>query len=89
MVEPAITNERALKICRVLVKYKDFLRDKNYEMKEIYITQKLKHRLLTDYDSKACITNEINEGKCLSSSSINIFKVFKLVSDYKKMNHDK
>lgn len=50
MVEPDLIDKRALKICDVLVKDKDLLRDKNYEMQKIYNTQILKHRLLTHYD---------------------------------------
>lgn len=34
MVELALTEGRELKICHVLVKYEDFLREKNYEMHE-------------------------------------------------------
>ena len=34
MVELPLTEERELKICHVLVKYKEFLREKNYEMWE-------------------------------------------------------
>ena len=89
MVEPALTEGRALKICHVLVKCRDFFRDKKYEMRESYTTQKLNHRLLTHYDSKICITNEISEGQCLYSSSINTSEVFRLAADYKIMLHDK
>ena len=78
VVESALTEERALKICHVLVKHKDFLRDKNREINQSFTTQKLKHRLLIDYGSKICIANEINEGKVLYSSSIHISEVYEL-----------
>ena len=88
-IEPALTEGRALKICNVLAKYKDFLREKNYDTYESYTTQKLKHKLLTHYGSKICITSEINQGQFLYSSSINISEVFELAADYKQMLRDK
>ena len=84
MIALALSEGGALKICHVLVKYKEFLRGKNDEINESYTTQKIEDQLLTHYGSKICITNETNEGRFLYSSSINIFEVFELAADYKK-----
>ena len=53
-------------------------------MHKSYTTQKLKYQPSTRYGSKICTVNEIYEGQFLYSSSINIFEVFQLATDYKK-----
>ena len=74
-IDPLLASGKATTLTNLLVKYKRYLQDQEYENWDSYTTQRLKDRIQKHYGNTVSFTNENRKTHTLYSSDISVHQI--------------